>query len=428
MQTPAQNESTVAMQLQHLLRNLDQFKLAPENNIYHNDFEQSLTRSPTWLSAEEIAARLASPTESSSTESKLLPPPDRWVLLLSKVTLSCESGDIMTTTENEFLRLPLALVLPPGHGQPLFLYRHWLRLRIDTGDYHAFSWSFDADDPSILVLKISGTQISGERLAADGETIGRPQDPGQLEQWSFWPRDTWKEWDELTSSIEKHYITIRAHCKGGARAVGEFGRLLDETRLRPKENEHTSGYEGIQRPQSFERSQTAVHIQTRPTAHARKRPGPRRESFPKRYHHDSLARHRRSRSRSPPRMDMPALDSSSYRRPRSPNNFRHRADTWRPGYRYTHRRSSALTRSPEPIGPLLNIYRPDRSPDKRAQIELQTLLTDAGDKPHRDKDNVERWRKLPENRESSQSSTERSKEHKEKEKWIREVLAKPTRG
>jgi hypothetical protein len=106
MQTPAQNESTVAMQLQHLLRNLDQFKLAPENNIYHNDFEQSLTRSPTWLSAEEIAARLASPTESSSrsspTESKLLPPPDRWVLLLSKVTLSCESGDIMTATENEF--------------------------------------------------------------------------------------------------------------------------------------------------------------------------------------------------------------------------------------------------------------------------------------------------------------------------------------
>jgi hypothetical protein len=93
-----------------------------------------------------------------------------------------------------------------------------------------------------------------------------------------------------------------------------------------------------------------------------------------------------------------------------------------------HRRSSARSRSPGPVGTLLNIYRPDRSPDKRAQIEPQTVPTDAGGKPHRDKDNVERWSKLPENRESSQSSTERRKEDTEKEKWIREVLAKPTRG
>jgi hypothetical protein len=171
----------------------------------------------------------------------LAPKKDRWhedrrVLLLSEVGFWTESGDPIaprSPTETEFAQLPLALVLPDyGQNTYLFLYRNGLRLRIDFRELDSFSWWFDDVNPSILVFKIGGKKFAAE--AVDGEQVGDPRPP---EDWIFWEKFVLERQDSAVECFQNHLITIRAraHSEAGARAVGEFGRLLDKTRFGRKD-------------------------------------------------------------------------------------------------------------------------------------------------------------------------------------------------
>jgi hypothetical protein len=379
--------------------------LAPINNPRHTDFEESLTSSPIWHSAEQIAAQLASPTSSSSSSSETqwefpLPPEPR-VLLLSKVTLCTESGNPITPTDEEFPELPLALVLPPGNGRELFFYRpNELRLRMEIDDFQAFSWWFDDFDTSILVLKIYGTKVSADVVSGQ-----REQDASNTEDWMFWEQFDWEARDSAVASLKKHYITIRAHSEDGSRAVGEFGRLLDQTRFGRQEGERTPAYEGYQ---------GSVETRPQPTASAWKRPGSPMESLPKRSYIDSPPRRQRSRSLSSPR-----------------------AGLWRPD-RSPARRAPTRSRSPEKprsrwdITP--DMWRPDRSPDRWVPTESPTVHTREGGNRQPDKEIVEPSKTLPENRASAGPVMEVHRRkawidmtEQEKEKRREEIRAKGRR-
>jgi hypothetical protein len=365
---------------------------APVNKPRRDGFEESLMgpESPVWYGDERISANLAAQTHSSpKKQSAFPPPPERQVLLLSRVTL-CDklNNPLFISTENESpLELPLALVFPPGNGRGLFLYANNLRLRINIDDFHTFRWWFDDSNSSIMVLKVCSTKILANVI--NGIRAGVP---GQVEDWMFWEKVDCEELNGEVKSWENHYITIRAHSKDGARAVGEFGRVLDQTRFGQNERERTPGYEGYRHSVKVE-------------AYGRNRDRSQMEPFPKRSQ--------------PPRLDdglqdsfetRPKPTSRDWMRPRSPSrDSRPRADTWRPN-RFSNGR----------------VPRRSKSPDQIVSTEPQAAHDRERGYLQRDK--------LPEKRTPSDPAMERRRQKtvidttdQEKEKWIERALAKGKR-
>jgi hypothetical protein len=412
----------------------------------------------------------------------LAPKKDRWhedrrVLLLSEVSFWTESGDPIaprSPTETEFAQLPLALVLPDyGQHTYLFLYRNGLRLRIDFRELDSFSWWFDDIKPSILVFKIGGKKFAAD--AVDGEQAGDPRPPAD---WIFWEKFVLERQDSAVECFQNHLITVRAraHSEAGARAVGEFGRLLDKNRFGRKDGDRTPSYKEFQSfvetdfdasdriqkrdrspldssseptkfrpppPQAVEESLITVGIGPKPsTAHSWNRRGPPIESFPKRYHRNSPPQRQRSRSQSPPRMDMWKQNRSSDRHPyirsRSPDKPRPRVDTYRPEDKSSDRRSTTRSRSPEKPRPRnWDADRQGWTSNKRTPIDPRPARSHEPGNPQPDMytDNVERSMQFPERRAPAGPVTERDKPKdwadmtdQQKERWIDEGLAKPKRS
>ncbi|KAA8906733.1 hypothetical protein FN846DRAFT_1013400 [Sphaerosporella brunnea] len=213
----------------------------PRNDLWHDDFEESLTLSPIWYSFEELAEKLRplKPLESPQKplESPLKPLEShlkpletlrveyRRVLTLQAASIQIAGDEIDLKPKNGCPGIPMALVLPEGMGCLTLYTSRRVRLVIDVSDSRFFNWELVGRSQDTLQLRAHRECVSVDKVEA--KVAGRTK--------NFWEGYRWVtagfgEFPFLARSGKPWAgLVVEARGVGGERAVGEFARSLERT-------------------------------------------------------------------------------------------------------------------------------------------------------------------------------------------------------